>query len=79
MDIFHDIARRLSSEERATVLRFREAARRHEALPAEINDLPVGFLACVGVDDDLRVLHVLSPFGMRVATAAEALAEEDAA
>lgn len=79
MTIFHEIAARLGSDELETLARFRAAAKEHEALPAEINELPVGFLSAVGVDDDLRVLYVLNPFGMRVAMAAEKLAGEDAA
>lgn len=76
MSIFHDIARRLSSDELEKLARFHGS---RDPLPAEVNDLPMGFLACVGVDDELRVLHVLSPFGKRVALAADDIAAEDAA
>lgn len=76
MNIFHDIARRLSSDELEKLSRFHMT---RKPLPAEVNHLPMGFLACVGVDEDLRVLHVLSPFGKRVAMAAEQLADESAA
>jgi len=78
MDIFHDIARRLEPAKLESLARFREAARTGEALPAALNELPMGFLSCVGLDDDLNALHVLSPLGMRVALAAKALDEEAA-
>lgn len=74
MDIFADIARDLSPEKQKTLARFREAAKEHKSLPAELNALPSGFLAGVGFDeDDRRALFVLNPFGMLVAIAAESL------
>jgi len=79
MSIIHDIARGLTAGELDTLARFRAAAERHEALPAALNELPMGFLSCVGLDEQLRVLHVLSPLGKRVALAAEDIAAEDAA
>lgn len=76
MDIFNDIARNMDSDKLETLERFRAAAKAHESLPAGIYDLPHGFLAGVGFNDDLQALYVLSPLGMRVAMAAEELAIE---
>lgn len=79
MDIFKDIASKLSPERLAALARFREAAKTNTALPAEINELPAGFLAGRGFNDDFTALFVLTPDGMRVATAAGELARENAA
>jgi hypothetical protein len=76
MDIFTNIARRMDSDKLECLARFRAAAKAHESLPAGIYELPHGFLAGVGFNDDLRALYVLTPLGMRVAMAAEKLAEE---
>lgn len=78
-DIFTDIAKRMDSDKLESLARFRAAAKDHEALTAGFNELPFGFLAGVGFNDDLRALYVLTPLGMRVAMAAEKLAKENAA
>ena len=79
MDVFKNIASKLSPEKLAALARFHVAAKAHRKLRAELNELPVGFLAGSGFDDEFHCLFVLSPFGTRVALAAEDLAEENAA
>ena len=77
--LFTDIAKDMSPEGRENLARFRAAAKEHEKLPAPLNVLPSGFLHC-SIEAG-EVVGVLTPFGMRVALAAEALAqsEEEAA
>ena len=77
MDLFTDIARKLAPQNRETLARFRAAAKDHEKLPAPLNVLPSGFLHC-SIEDG-EVVGVLTPFGMRVALAAEALAQSEEA
>jgi hypothetical protein len=57
----------LGDEEKATLRRFRDATEAGQALYAEINVLPSGFLQGAGFDEDHRALFTLSPFGRRVA------------
>jgi hypothetical protein len=73
MDVHSDIARQMNDSERATLARFRAAAKDFKKLPCGLNTLPSGFLACSFHKGE--TVGVLTPFGMRVALAAEKLAQ----
>ena len=79
MSVFTDIAKKMSPSGRKTLARFLAAAKEHKKLPVSLNVLPSGFLHCS--IEAREAVGVLTSFGMRVALAAEALAqsEEDAA
>ena len=72
MDVHTDIARQMDDRERATLARFRAAAKEFKRLPCGLNTLPSGFLACSLHKGE--TVGTLTPFGMRVALAAEKLA-----
>lgn len=73
MDVHTDIARQMNDSERATLARFSAATKANEKLPCGLNTLPSGFLTC-SVEAG-AVVASLNPFGMKVAAAAERLAE----
>jgi len=78
-DLFLDIVKNLDNDKRETLARFHEASKSNTWLPMmSLYLLPSGFLAAK-LDEHYKVVARLSSFGMRVAKAAEALAQSEEA